>query len=158
MGSVIPLNRHCRLDFPGHGRSMRRPLSAPYYLWGYVAEVRAVVEHFGWQQFTLLGHSMGGAVACLYAALYPVELTRLILLDILMPGMDGYEVCRRLKSDPASAKIPVIFVTGSNDLQSEETGFHAGCVDYLTKPVSEAMLISTLRGKLRRFRGLNAMV
>jgi pimeloyl-ACP methyl ester carboxylesterase len=73
------------LDFPGHGWSARRPLSSPYYIWSYVAEIRAVVEHFGWQRFYLLGHSMGGAVACLYAALYPEELTKLILLDAVGP-------------------------------------------------------------------------
>jgi pimeloyl-ACP methyl ester carboxylesterase len=73
------------LDFPGHGHSARRPLSAVYYIWSYIAEIRAVVEHFGWQEFVLLGHSMGGAVGSLYAALYPEELTRMVLLDIVGP-------------------------------------------------------------------------
>lgn len=85
---LAPLLPNCRivaLDFPGHGKSERRPLSTPYYIWSYVAEIRAVVEHFGWKQFVLLGHSMGGAVGCLYAALYPAELAKLVLLDILGP-------------------------------------------------------------------------
>lgn len=85
LAPLLPNYRIVALDFPGHGRSARRPLSAPYYLWSYVSEIRAVVEHFGWQEFTLLGHSMGGAVGCLYAALYPVELKRMVLLDILGP-------------------------------------------------------------------------
>ncbi|HTQ98474.1 MAG TPA: alpha/beta hydrolase [Candidatus Acidoferrum sp.] len=85
LAALLPQYRIVAMDFPGHGRSARRPLSAPYYLWGYTAEVRAVVEHFGWRQFVLLGHSMGGAVGCLYAALYPQELSKLILLDIVGP-------------------------------------------------------------------------
>ncbi len=60
---------------------------------------------------------------------------RLILLDIQMPGMDGYEVCRRIKTNPITRLTPVIFVTSlSSDFQ-EELGFEAGCVDYLSKPV-----------------------
>ena len=85
---LAPLLPQCRivaLDFPGHGKSERRPLSMPYYIWSYIAEIRAVVEHFSWKQFVLLGHSMGGAVCSLYAALYPAELAKLVLLDILGP-------------------------------------------------------------------------
>ncbi len=85
LAALLPEYRVIALDFPGHGLSARRPLSSPYYIWSYIAEIRGVVEHFGWPQFTLMGHSMGGAVACLYAALYPQELSRLILLDILGP-------------------------------------------------------------------------
>ncbi|QAZ66985.1 hybrid sensor histidine kinase/response regulator [Solidesulfovibrio carbinolicus] len=58
----------------------------------------------------------------------------LILLDILMPGMDGYEVCRRLKADPATAAIPVIFLTALTEVQEKVTGFALGAVDYITKP------------------------
>ncbi|NOT10929.1 MAG: response regulator [Methylococcaceae bacterium] len=59
----------------------------------------------------------------------------LILLDIQMPEMDGYEVCRQLKADPQYESIPVIFVTALSDLGNEEAGFNAGCVDYIVKPV-----------------------
>jgi putative two-component system response regulator len=59
----------------------------------------------------------------------------LVLLDIQMPDMDGYEVCRRLKADPQNDCIPVIFVTSLSDLGNEEAGFNAGCVDYIIKPV-----------------------
>lgn len=85
LAPLLPQFRIVALDFPGHGWSERRPLSTPYYIWSYVAEIRAVVEYFGWQKFVLLGHSMGGAVGCLYAALYPIELSKLVLLDILGP-------------------------------------------------------------------------
>jgi two-component system sensor histidine kinase/response regulator len=60
----------------------------------------------------------------------------LILLDIEMPGMDGYEVCRQLKADPGTAKIPVIFITARDDLQDEVMGLEAGAVDYIRKPFS----------------------
>jgi adenylate cyclase len=60
----------------------------------------------------------------------------LILLDVMMPGMDGYEVCRHLKSDPATRDIPVVFVTAKNDAQDEEYGFKVGAVDYIHKPFS----------------------
>ncbi|WP_321417910.1 two-component system response regulator [uncultured Desulfobacter sp.] len=60
----------------------------------------------------------------------------LILLDIQMPGIDGYEVCRRLKKDPVTRQIPVIFVTALSSVKEEEKGFALGCVDYIIKPVS----------------------
>ena len=60
----------------------------------------------------------------------------LILLDIMMPGMDGYEVCRRLKEDPDTREIPVIFLTAMTDEQNEAKGLELGAVDYVTKPFS----------------------
>jgi diguanylate cyclase (GGDEF)-like protein len=64
----------------------------------------------------------------------------LILLDVMMPGLDGYEVCRRLKSDPLTQKIPVIFITGKITEQDEIQGFEAGAVDYITKPFSSVVV------------------
>ena len=58
----------------------------------------------------------------------------LILLDIMMPGLDGYEVCRRLKEDPVLTKIPVIFLTALTEIENKTKGFQAGAVDYVTKP------------------------
>lgn len=72
----------------------------------------------------------------------------LILLDIMMPGMDGYEVCRRLKADPKTSAIPVIFVTALSEEANEEEGFAAGGVDYLTKPVSPAIVRARVRTHL----------
>jgi len=60
----------------------------------------------------------------------------LILLDIQMPGIDGYDVCRLLKKDPLTRQIPVIFVTALSSVKEEEKGFACGCVDYIIKPVS----------------------
>nr|WP_319395553.1 two-component system response regulator [uncultured Desulfobacter sp.] len=64
----------------------------------------------------------------------------LILLDIQMPGMDGYEVCHILKENPVTSKIPVIFVTALSSVQEEEKGFAAGGVDYIIKPVSPSIV------------------
>ncbi len=64
----------------------------------------------------------------------------LILLDVMMPGMDGYEVCTILKSDPKTARIPIIFVTAMSDADDEVKGFDLGAVDYITKPVKPAVV------------------
>jgi len=58
----------------------------------------------------------------------------LILLDIMMPGIDGYETCRRLKADPKTREIPVICMTALADTEHKLRGFEAGCVDYITQP------------------------
>lgn len=60
----------------------------------------------------------------------------LILLDIMMPGMDGFAVCKRLKENPLTKGIPVIFLTAKGDVEAETTGFQLGAVDYITKPIS----------------------
>ncbi|KMY68375.1 chemotaxis protein CheY [Desulfocarbo indianensis] len=59
----------------------------------------------------------------------------LILMDVMMPNVDGYQACRNLKADPNLAKIPVIFVTAMGDVSDEAEGFDAGAVDYITKPI-----------------------
>ena len=72
----------------------------------------------------------------------------LILLDIMMPGMDGYEVCRLLKSDHLTRKIPVIFVSALGEEDDESRGFEVGCVDYITKPVSPAIVLHRVKTHL----------
>jgi len=72
----------------------------------------------------------------------------LILLDIMMPGMDGFEVCRRLKEDDRTQAIPVIFVTAMVEDADEARGFALGAVDYITKPVSPALLLARVRTHL----------
>jgi phosphoserine phosphatase RsbU/P len=64
----------------------------------------------------------------------------LILLDVMMPVMDGYEVCRRLKANSATQNIPVIFLTGQTGTEDETKGFEVGAVDYIHKPFSEAVV------------------
>lgn len=73
------------------------------------------------------------------------ECPDLILLDVLMPGLDGIAVCRRLKSDPATAGIPVIFLTGQSESGEILAGFEAGAVDYVTKPFRVPELLARVR-------------
>ncbi len=72
----------------------------------------------------------------------------IILLDIMMPGMDGYEVCEKLKADPATAKIPVIFVTAKTEVADEQHGFELGAVDYITKPISPSLVQARVHTQL----------
>ncbi|HPA72123.1 MAG: response regulator [Spirochaetes bacterium] len=69
----------------------------------------------------------------------------LVLLDVMMPEMDGYEVCRRLKSDEKTRDIPVIFVTAITDAQNEAQGFELGAVDYITKPISPPVVLQRVK-------------
>ena len=73
----------------------------------------------------------------------------LILLDVMMPGMDGYEVCRKLKEDPRSEGIPVIFVTAKNETRDEILGFEVGGVDYISKPVTPAVVLARVATHLK---------
>ena len=76
----------------------------------------------------------------------------LILLDIKMPGMDGYSVLSRLKANPATSNIPVIFVTALSDAADEARGLKLGVADYLTKPVSPELLLMRVRTQLELSR------
>ena len=72
----------------------------------------------------------------------------IILLDIMMPGMDGYEVCRRLKSDAKTQDIPVIFVTSMSEVEDETKGLDVGAIDYITKPISPAIVKARIKNHL----------
>ena len=72
----------------------------------------------------------------------------LILLDIMMPEMDGYEVCRRLKANKASKEIPIIFITAMSNLADEIQGFALGAVDYITKPISPPIVLARIKTHL----------
>ncbi|GKT19127.1 two-component system response regulator [Acidovorax sp. SUPP2522] len=72
----------------------------------------------------------------------------LILLDIMMPGIDGYEVCRQLKAHPQSRDIPIIFLTARSTSDDERTGLAAGAVDYITKPISPPILLARVHTHL----------
>jgi CheY-like chemotaxis protein len=65
----------------------------------------------------------------------------LILLDVLMPGMDGFEVCRHVRADSETAHIPILILSARTDSQSREEGFRAGATKYLTKPISPPQLL-----------------
>jgi class 3 adenylate cyclase/CheY-like chemotaxis protein len=72
----------------------------------------------------------------------------LILLDVMMPDMDGFEVCRRLKENPVTRRVPVIFVTAMNEMVDEQKGFAVGAVDYITKPISPPIVLARVRTHL----------
>jgi len=72
----------------------------------------------------------------------------IILLDVMMPEMDGYEVCRRLKSDSRTAHIPVIFITGMGEAESETLALSLGAVDYITKPIIPAVVKARVKTHL----------
>lgn len=72
----------------------------------------------------------------------------IILIDIRMPGMNGYELCGRLKQNPATRNIPVIFVTGMDEEREEARGLELGAIDYITKPLSRPILLARVRNHI----------
>ena len=72
----------------------------------------------------------------------------LILLDVMMPDMDGFEVCKRLKEHPATRRVPVIFVTAMSEVGDEQKGFAVGAVDYIAKPISPPIVLARVRAQL----------
>lgn len=72
----------------------------------------------------------------------------LILLDIMMPGMDGYEVCTQLKANPTTRDIPVIFLTAKTEIDDEKRGLELGAVDYITKPISPPIVLARVHTHL----------
>jgi len=77
------------------------------------------------------------------------EAPDLILLDIMMPDMDGYEVCRRLKRNPRTAEIPVIFLTAKSEAVDEEKGLELGAEDYIAKPPSPPIVMARIGTHIR---------
>lgn len=92
---------------------------------------------------------------------YSDEPPDLILLDIMMPGLSGFEICRRLKSNPDRQRIPVIFVTAMTNVEDERQGLELGAVDYITKPISPPIVQARVRTHLALYdqnRELERMV
>lgn len=85
------------------------------------------------------------------------EVPDLILLDVLMPGMGGFETCRRLKADPTTREIPVIFMTSLNETAYRLEGLQLGAVDYLAKPFDEAELLARVRTQLTLRRTMRTL-
>jgi len=92
---------------------------------------------------------------------FAAEPPDLVLLDVMMPGMDGYEVCKRLKENPNTRHIPVIFVTAMGEVEDETKGLELGAVDYITKPISPPIVKARVKAHLERYeqkRELERMV
>jgi putative two-component system response regulator len=97
------------------------------------------------EQYTVKVASSGARALKIANGVKPPDL---ILLDIMMPEQDGYEVCRQLKSNPATRGIPVIFLTARTEEHDEEMGLELGAVDYITKPISPAIVLSRVKTHL----------
>lgn len=104
----------------------------------------------------ILADLLSDQAQVLFATNGPVALQKateedldLILLDVMMPDMDGYEVCEKLKADARTAQIPVVFVTGLSEEQDEEKGLRLGAIDYVTKPFSPAIVKARVRNHLQ---------
>ncbi|GGE35476.1 two-component system response regulator [Halopseudomonas oceani] len=107
-----------------------------------------VLKHILQEHYRLLFARDGQRALELAAA----ERPQLILLDVMMPGMTGHEVCAQLKSDPHTSDIPVIFVTALSNVDDEIRGFELGAVDYITKPVSAPIVKARVRTHLSLVR------
>ncbi|CAM3812901.1 two-component system response regulator [Vibrio aquimaris] len=81
----------------------------------------------------------------------------IVLLDVMMPEMDGYEVCEQLKKDPVTCDIPVIFLTAKSEIENEQRGFEVGGVDYIHKPVSPPILLSRINTHLKLKHAVSAL-
>ena len=91
--------------------------------------------------------AINGATALQIVAAAKVDL---VLLDIMMPEMDGFETCRRLKADPRGSAIPVVFLSAKSRPEDEATGRAVGAVDFLSKPVNPDQLFSRVAAHLRQ--------
>src|SRR4030042_2498030 len=86
-----------------------------------------------------------------------IEPPDIILLDIMMPVMDGYETCRLLKENPKTRDIPVVFLTAKAEVEDEMKGFELGAVDYITKPISPPVVLARVQTHLRLKRMQDAL-
>lgn len=114
-------------------------------------------------------HNLGVISECLDTASFEVLIAKsgesalekiayatpdIILLDIMMPGIDGFETCRQLKSNPDTANIPIIFMTALTDTESKVKAFQLGAADYITKPFQEAEIIARVKTHLKLHQAL----
>jgi two-component system, sensor histidine kinase and response regulator len=110
--------------------------------------LRLISDFLAEQGFELM-LSRSGAQALEKVRMEPPDL---VLLDLRMPEMDGFEVCRRLKADPDTSEIPVIFMTAVDDTAHKVEGFALGAVDYITKPIQREELLARIRHHLQLHR------
>src|SRR5512146_2938528 len=93
-----------------------------------------------------LSLALDGQMALQVATRTPPDL---VLLDIVMPGLDGYEVCRRLRQRPETAEVPIMFLSSLEEVQNKTRGFEAGANDYLTKPFDMLEVKARVRSLLK---------
>lgn len=107
-----------------------------------IALISAILK----SQYKLKVANSGGRAISLMQDGHPPDL---ILLDVMMPDIDGYEVCRTLKSMEDVSDVPIIFLTALSDQQDEERGLRLGAVDYITKPINPAILLARIQTHLQ---------
>jgi two-component system, cell cycle response regulator len=107
--------------------------------------IKVLATKLGREYFEVLQAENGPAALEIAAT----EKPDMILLDVMMPGMDGYEVCRRLKADEATRHVPVVMVTALTDVSDRIRGLEAGADDFLSKPVNDVALFARVRSLLR---------
>jgi|HubBroStandDraft_1064217.scaffolds.fasta_scaffold00482_6 diguanylate cyclase (GGDEF)-like protein len=105
----------------------------------------------------VLGEDYGVIVASGGLAAVEIAVERqpdLILLDVVMPGIDGFEVCRRLRAEERTQRIPIVFITGLNAVEDERRGLELGAIDFISKPVQPAIVRLRVRNQLelKRYR------
>jgi diguanylate cyclase (GGDEF)-like protein len=105
--------------------------------------IRALYEVFSADHQVLV--ATDGEQALVQCAVQQLDL---VLLDVMMPGIDGFEVCRRLKADAATRDIPIIFVTAHNDVAAETRGLELGAVDFISKPINPAIVRARVKTHL----------
>lgn len=109
------------------------------------ANVKLLEARLGAEYFDVVT-ALSGAEALAACASSPPDI---VLLDVMMPGMDGFEVCRRLKADPRTVHVPVVMVTALDQISDRVKGLEAGADDFLTKPVNDTALVTRVKSLVR---------
>lgn len=102
----------------------------------------AVMREILKSDYTVIAATNGERALALAKSASPPDL---VLLDVMMPGMDGHEMLRRLRASPVTAALPVVLVTSKDTIDDKMTGYELGSTDYITKPVDSAFVLSVVR-------------